>query len=139
MSRFEDWPTKLEEFLELRREMPWLWSRHDCVTFAAGAVESMTGREFVDWKDEYNDPSGAMRALQKRELKGPADWADENFEEIHPAMAQRGDLVLLPSERGPWRSGALGICTGRYAACADEVGYHLEHMSRALRAWRVMR
>ena len=40
--RLDDWPTRLNAFIDAARERPFAWGTWDCCTFAAAAVETVT-------------------------------------------------------------------------------------------------
>lgn len=57
-------------------------------------------------------------------------------EPILPTLAQRGDLVLIASEREGW-DGALGVCVGVDACFAGLTGLAFARVPKWLKAWRV--
>lgn len=134
MTRREDWPERLFALIEARRDTPFEWSAHDCCTFAADAVHEMTGVDpIADLRGKWDDEVSALRLLKKH--GGIEALASERLgEQVAPAFAQRGDVVLHTLTGRE----ALGVCVGdRFAAVADTVGVELVPMSAAVRAWRV--
>ena len=130
--RLPDWEARLSDWLAAQRGRPFEWGRNDCVLFAAGAVQAMTGRDpAADVRGTWSTRIGALRALKEQSARGVADvvW----FEEIEPAHAMRGDLVLARQ--------SLGVCIGRVAMFVGEDGGEAGPvpLPRAewARAWRV--
>jgi len=129
--RREDWAERLFALIEARRETPFRWATHDCCSFAAAAVETMTGTNPIadlEWHDEVS----ALRLL--KDHGGIEALASERLgEQITPAFAQRGDVVLHTLTGRE----ALGVCIGDRFAAVGDAGVQLVPMSHAVRAWRV--
>lgn len=93
MTRYEDWPVRLNAYIESRRQMPFAWRDNDCCSFAIGAVEALTGERVwtVDWEPTEEsamaaiEAAGGLVAAISKAL-GPAG---QNWR-----MAARGDIVL---------------------------------------------
>ncbi|MBB4620123.1 DUF6950 family protein, partial [Sphingomonas abaci] len=66
MHRYPDWEARLAAYLEPLRARPFAWGRHDCSTFAAGAVEAMTGVDpMPEFRGRYSTARGSVRALRR--------------------------------------------------------------------------
>lgn len=132
MTRIREWQSALAAVIEQRMSVPFAWSSNDCCTFAADCVHAMTGHDpAADARGLYDDERGAAQVLKK--LGGlEVIAATRCGEEIAPAAARIGDLVLGKLDRE-----CLGICTGEtwHAPSAD--GLVAAPMSTALKAWRV--
>lgn len=111
----------------------------DCALFAADAVRALTGWDAAARvRGRYRSRRDSKVALARY---GAADVAGlmakvaagRGLPEIAPGFAQRGDVVLVETERGP----ALGICTGRHAAVPGRRGLVFNDLRRARKAWRV--
>lgn len=131
MKRREDWPERLSAYIASVMWRPFVWGSHDCATFAAGAVQAVTGEsveipkygtaiEAARLTDEFNLGERMTRLLG---------------EPIAPAMAQRGDVLLFKLESGL----TCGVMTdvGIVAPGAD----HLltVPLTAAIAAWKVGR
>ena len=92
--RNEDWPERLHEYIESRRDMPFAWGTNDCVTFAAGAILAMTGRDLIG-VPRWDSAATAMRILQ--EMGGMESVADKLFERV--TKPGRGHLGLVSGDR----------------------------------------
>ncbi len=97
--RRQDWPERLAELIEARRQMPFTWGVFDCAMFAADAVVAVTGE----------DPLAAVRGRYSTEAAAEAitDAAGgfeafmvEQFRafgapQCPPEFLQRGDVGLV--------------------------------------------
>lgn len=131
MKRFDDWPERLADYLEGARGRPFCFGSHDCASFAAGAVQAMTGEA-----PAIPQVESAAAYLHFLRDHGPLDAiVDDTLGERlpSPAFAQRGDVVLLfVDERA-----TLGVCIGVEAAAPGPDGMLTVPMSTASAAWRV--
>ncbi len=142
MNRFPDWPERLHAEIEAAHERPFSWGRHDCALFAADVVRAVTGEDIAAWfRGRYKTRRGAYGALKRFAGGGLEQAMDKQavargMAAIRPALAQRGDMVLVDTPEGP----ALAICVGRFAAqVAESGGVAFADMSLARRAWAVGR
>ncbi len=136
MRRLPDWDARLAAYLEPLRLREFAWGHHDCCTFAAGAVEAMTGVDPIpEFRGAYDDAIGAVQALRTIGQGTLSATLDTKFDRVAPALAQRGDLVMT--------SGLLGICWGSFAIAVGREGARegLLRLNRTewvdARAWRV--
>lgn len=95
LTRLPDWEPRLVAYLERCDPLPFEWGRHDCCSFAAGAVEAQTGVDFyAPFLGRYQTQRGAIRALKAQghaDMFGPFDKA--LGERRAPLLLQRGDIV----------------------------------------------
>lgn len=126
--RVEGWEALLAEFTATPQ--PFAWGRADCALWCADWVALATGQDFTsDWRERYSSEAELAALLAARGLASPADIPGAvGLEEINPAFAQRGDVVLHPQ-------GCLGVCTGLLAVFLTETG--LTTLRGRARAWRV--
>lgn len=99
MARPADWPERLAEFVEARRNMPFAWGVHDCMMFAADWVQQLRGVDILAaYRGAYATEAegdailtrdGGMEAI----LASAAQAA--GLSERPPRQAQRGDLALI--------------------------------------------
>ena len=105
MYRKPDWEARLAAYLEPLRTRPFAWGRHDCCTFAAGAVAAMTDVDpMPEFRGHYSTAIGSARALRRFGAGTLAATLDAKFEAVPASLAQRGDIVMS--------SGLLGIGWG---------------------------
>jgi hypothetical protein len=84
-------------FIDARQNTPYEWGRdkNDCVGFALGAVEAMTGKRparSLKWATEKT----GLKLIAK--LGGLEAAFDKHFKRIPPAKAMRGDIGGVPDE-----------------------------------------
>lgn len=132
--RRADWEQALADYLDGKREAAFAWGVCDCAMFAAGAIKAMTGVDpAADIRGKYKSQAGAGRAIKQRGCADLGEWVSGILEEIHPAHARRGDVVM---DRGN-----LGICSGQIAYFIGEENGEPGLVSRPVleceRAWRV--
>lgn len=125
--RHPAWPERLAAHIEEARLRPFEWGRHDCVRFAAGAVEAVLGTppDLPHWGSVRE----AARAL--RAVGGMAAGLDQRFARRPLAMAARGDLVLLADGR------LVAVCVGSVWAAPGTHGLMFGPMASAQAAWGV--
>lgn len=105
MFRKPDWETRLAAYLEPLRTRPFEWGRHDCCTFASGAVEAMTDVDpMLEFRGKYRSAASATRALRTIGAGDLARTLDAKFRRVPAPLAQRGDIVM--------HDGLLAICLG---------------------------
>lgn len=131
MTRIESWPEALYEHVESKRDVPFSWGTHDCSTFAAGAVEAMTGEtvtlpvvESAAAYVAYLAEHGPLADLVTAELGDPLP---------SPAFAQRGDVVIVDMDGRE----SLAVCLGVEAIGPSADGLLAVPMTTASAAWRV--
>jgi hypothetical protein len=147
LKRFTDWEARLAGFILARRGMPFAWGTNDCALFVCDAIVALTGIDpALMFRGQYDNKLSALRALRE---EGHSDFEHaisrlcirHAFEEIHPAMAQRGDVVVLDSEGGP-TLGLLGL-NGEIFTLEEEGGLLSiaalldDGEPLARRAWRI--
>lgn len=133
MVRREDWPLRLAAFVEAARARPFSYGDWDCCLMAAAWVNEATGVDHAaDLCGRYADEPGAAALLADRGgVQAIATAALGN--PIRPAFAQRGDLVMIETPRGP----ALGVCIGADAVFPGARGAQWVPMAQWRHAWRV--
>lgn len=87
----------------------------------------------------YSDEAGARRALRRFAGGGLAAVAARlarlhGYEEVPPAKAGRGDVVLLSGSNGP---DGLGVCVGSRALVATPAGLRAVPARFWRRAWKI--
>ncbi|WP_293862505.1 hypothetical protein [uncultured Alsobacter sp.] len=133
--RREDWLARLEALVRDRQHREFAWGTFDCCTFAAEAVEAVTGTYPVPGlPGAYDTRMGALRWLAERgfaNLEAALDaFAGERL--AWPLMARRGDIVLVNDM-------TVGVVhpAGGVIAClsADAPGLALVSPRLATAAW----
>lgn len=130
MIRFQEWPTLLHDYIESRRDVPFQWGVNDCVCFAAGAVEKMTGADLIG-APRWHSASTAARVLKA--LGGMVAVADERFERAEEA--QRGDIGLVVLDDREF----FGVIYPPYVVAPGEKHIVMPPASSCRLAWKVAR
>lgn len=132
--RREDWLSRLSALLIAMKGRAFAWGENDCCTFAADAIEAVTGLNPVpDLRGSYSTRVGAMRWLADRGYAGLAPALDALCGGVKlstPLMARRGDIVLV-QEFG------LGVVDGTGATVACLAADHDGLVPLPLRSARV--
>ncbi len=130
--RRPDWQQRLSKYLEVRECVPFAWGSNDCCTFAAGAVEAMTGVDHLTTFGPYKSANaarilirsyGGLDALASAAL-GPS---------VGPQMAAVGDIVLLVNEGRKM----LALCNGTSVMAPGKHGIAVTGIEAAIAAWKV--
>ena len=140
--RPETWPQMLAAYLAQARATGFVWGRHDCVLFGANWVRELTGTDpLKGYRGRWSSARGAARVIAG--LGAPlgdlvADTLTAaGFEEVPPARAGRGDIVLGDMTRGL----TVGI-VGDHRACFltedPRVPFAFLEPRRCARAWRIV-
>ena len=131
--RRQDHIERLATYLQEAGLKKFEWGVHDCATFAAGAVEELTGRriEFQDLR-AVRSAAEVIVALNHQSLKERVTLILGS--PITVALAQRGDIVL--EELEPGRE-SLGVCFGEFSFFLIPVGIVPRPTLGCLSAWSV--
>lgn len=135
--RLAGWPEALVAAIEAARHRPFAWGEHDCAIMAADVVRAITGRDwYEDWRGTYaTEEALAARVEPFGGVEGALASVMAAFgaQEIDPAFAQRGDVVLVHIGNEEM----VGIALDDRVAVAglDGLGFAPRRMAR--RAWAV--
>lgn len=134
LSRLPDWPERLADYLAAHRGAAFAWGSCDCVRFAAGAVATITGAQVlpVDWNSRH-DAARLLRAFGG--LRGAVSSVLPLLPS--PALAQRGDVVLVQAPVGGARRQWLGVVDGAVWRVPGPHGLAAGPMDLAVQAWEV--
>lgn len=135
MMRLDDWRSRLTVYLQGRVSMRFKPGSNDCATFAAGAVEAMTGVDLGRDYRGYRTLSGGKRRLRESGYDDHIALAASLLEEVPVAFATEGDIAVVQEADG---EPALGVVQGEmiYVLRPDE-GWGFVPLLHALRAFRV--
>jgi hypothetical protein len=142
--RTPHWATReFHQFLLKRAREPFEWGINDCSLFAADAIQSFTGTDLAsDFRGKYTDEAGAFALIKT--VTGGTTVADAAaycarkhglVERIHPLMAQRGDLVIVP-DSGNLISAVVHL-NGRHVVTVGEKGLLRISIMLVKRAWAI--
>lgn len=143
--RRPDWEARLADVFATGAAARFAWGRHDCCQFVVAACRAQLPRFCVSADLlAYDDEDGAAALLRRWDgVEGIAEWVAglNGLPAVLPSLAQRGDVVLMPTAADEGRSDApqLGVVdlSGRRVGVAAADGLAFHPVGRALRAWRV--
>lgn len=93
--RKADWEARLNAFVEQVRERRHAYGAHDCMLFAAGAVQAQTGRDLArGHRRKYKDKLSAARHLKSLGFASLDEMIDSLLDAKPIGFAQRGDIIL---------------------------------------------
>lgn len=130
--RLQDWQERFAEFGRVHPSMPFAWGCNDCCTFAAAAVEAITGANPMALVEPYDSEIGALRRIA--EAGGLSALASAYLgEPVEPVMAAVGDIVLVVNAGREM----LGVCNGTSVLAPGEKHIEVLHMDAAFAAWKI--
>lgn len=133
--RFDDWRPRLAAYLAETVRRPFRPGRHDCVLWAAGARAAMTGVDMMaEWRGRYSTVEEGLQLARQAGCDDPWLHVVSGLEEIAPAYAQVGDLVVLDGDDG---LPAMGVVQGAAIYVLHPRGAGMVQLTAARRAWRV--
>ena len=132
--RYDDWPDRLRDYLDATRPHDWA-SGNDCVQWAGGAVEEMTGKNPFAHLAGYQTEDEARDILEAQYDGSLAMLLDAHLDRIPKRLAGRGDLVLGPW--GPRAETVVGVCGGAECYALGFDGLIAKPTCEAEAAWRV--
>ena len=136
MTRRRDWHSRLVAFLASQARTAWRPGVQDCVTFAVGWRQAVTGTDLLEGF------RGSYTTLEEGfELLAAQGWADhlsavaQGLTECLPLDAAMGDLVAVHDpDTGTL---ALGGCGGAHLHVLTRRGIGTLPLTAAVRAWRL--
>ena len=124
VTRHIDWLPRLSDYIKANRNKPFVWGERDCMLFAAGCVEAMTGNDLAaPFRGTYSTAREALEFLKKN--GGTTGIVDRNFERIDKYDLQTGDIGLLVIDDREF----IGIIYSMYAITP---GVERQVMNRAI-------
>ena len=136
--RLPDWPARLGALAAQRLAQPFAWGPNDCAAWVADAVATMHGHDtLAELRGARRSWRQARRQLQR--IGGyPAAMARAGLQPVAPALAGRGDVVLMEDtgDGAQGWPGVLAVCIGDEALAPGTAGLDAMPMTRALMAWR---
>jgi hypothetical protein len=140
--RLLGWADRLRNYLLAQQDTPFAYGSFDCLSFAAGAVEALTGINIMArFRGTYTTHLGAMRIAHRvygcRTVPDvlAAMMQEQGWSEVPPTFAQRGDVVLVAINDDL----VVGIMhpNGREAVITTNQGLWRVPLSSVRRAWKI--
>lgn len=148
--RTEGWQQRLNALFAEHADTPFAWGRHDCVTFAATAIELLTGK--IVWAPDWKTEDEAVRTIVSLRGLEAAVTAVLGLPSSNWRLARLGDICLIRTpSTGPRASGLVGgtsagqeqlkpalvVCTGQTLAGPGPTGIAHTPLEAAEKVWRV--
>lgn len=129
--RYPDWPVRLNEYIIAAEKREFELGVHDCCTFAAGAIEAITGEDpMPEFRNQYDDWQSAEDVLDEIGYDNLYKTLTKKFgSAVLGVKGQKGDLAFY--------EGSCGIVLGRYAMFLGENGYAYVSLRNLQRAFRI--
>lgn len=135
VDRLDDWRARLQAYLATTATLSFRPGTHDCILFAAGAREALTGvNPMAGWAGLYTTIEGGLELARAHGCDDPYAHVTEGLDAVPPAFAQVGDIALLPGIDG---RPALGVVLGEMVATVGLRGGELAPLALVTQAWRV--
>jgi hypothetical protein len=133
VARVPNWQGEFFRVLEESRDKPFDWNGWTCFDFAATMYVALTGKP--DPRPQFGDFSSEREAQVTLGRAGGSEAILRLIlgEPIHPAMAQRGDIVLADVGLGPQPL----VCVGLESVAPAATGLGRMKTLTATLAWEV--
>lgn len=137
IARKPDWAAALDTFLQASRQRKFAYGSWDCCLFAAAAIHAMTGCDMAaPYRRCYGSRRASVRLVGSVASVAAKVFGAHGLSEVPPAMAQRGDAVLVhQSGRDALGVMAMDGCNalvlGLKGICS------VPAIPNVIRAWRV--
>jgi hypothetical protein len=142
LKRLSDWPSRLQSYLNTRRDTRFAYGDHDCCLFGADCIAAMTDQDIAEWfRGKYHSRKEALALIGERTGKETVAAIAEysatqwGMQSVPISMARRGDMVLV----GKGSKSVLGIVSlnGADIMCLHKNGIVRVAIEHATKAWRV--
>lgn len=127
----EGWERRLNDFIEARRRCPFAWGSNDCVTFAGGVLEAITGH--LIWAPIWTNEDEALRALVPLRGLEAATAAILGPPDDNWRLMRRGDVAIIEQDGRL----SLAVCAGANLVGPGLLGLETKPLSAARKFWRV--
>jgi hypothetical protein len=129
------WDADLRAYIDVVRGTPFEFGVFDCSTFAAGAVEAMTGVDpAAGFRGQYGGAESGLALVHAAGYLDHVDMAAALFDTVkNRTTARFGDLAAVQTEAGL----ALGVVIGATILAPTLRGLGALHLTDAKRVFRV--
>jgi hypothetical protein len=132
---------RLSPIIETYRRVPFIWSVHDCVLFAARCVDAQMDSRFETFIQRDYRYEGAVSAA--RIVKEAGGWETIVSRYLGPAIGPEelefGDIVLGRAHPPFERTCLLGVCDEELFIAPGTFQLEWLPMTNALRGWKLDR
>lgn len=137
LKRLEGWRSRLTAEYDRQNRMALEWGKQDCVVgLGAGVVFAITGVDLAaSWRGRYSNERSAARTLRDAGFKSLGEAVGQYLPEIHPDMADVGDIALI--EHHGVLGEALAVFDSSGLIAMGENGHVRISRESALKAYKV--
>lgn len=136
--RKHGWPEALHDYIEAAMKKQFAYGAYDCALFCADWVKIATGVDHAADLRGYDSMLAAYKIIERYGSMEAMVTQLLGADPIHPAWAQRGDVVMLKGHAAlDGQPEGLGICLGRTSAFARELGLLMIPTLDAAAAWKI--
>ena len=140
--RTATWDQDLMAYIEQKRDEPFVWGTHDCLSFVGGAIEAMTGENLLaDEIYTYKDYKTGLSAYKRYKKAGKSYQTTLNrvLTPFEGRLAPRGSVVANIEIGGAAEvlGAALGIVVSDRAVYVGDDGLIFQKVSAETKAWLV--
>jgi hypothetical protein len=126
-----------DRFVFEHLSLPFHWRDNNCVTFAAGFVRALTGRDHLETVRSEASPADLRQAVRNVNQKGGLRAAVTQVlgEPRSALLAAYGDVVLISGTEGVGDS--IAVCVGSSVLAPGETGVVRLPLDRANLSWKI--
>lgn len=133
-ARVDNWPAILRAIIAKHTHAPFVWGSSDC-SFAFDFIRDAIGFDAIESIRGYSSEAGALKALRRAGYASTLELIEQNFVEIEPEFAQRGDIGYPANIPHALMSPAL--IDGAFAYSKHPAGAVMVPRRLIVRAWAV--
>jgi hypothetical protein len=134
VTRLHDWEARLQHLLATHARRAFAWGVHDCLLWAAAAVDAVTGVDHAArFRGRYTDAATAAAVLRDVGRGTLTRTLDHELRRSIPAMLGRGDIAMI----GSGRTASLGVVIGADAMFVGDAGLEPRARAHWTRGWHV--
>ena len=126
--RLYNWESRLTAYITAVARDGFVYGRHDCALFAAGAVQAVTGTDpGADFRGRYRTMKGGLKAVRKAGFSDHVAVMRASCPSIIRSSVMAGDLAVI----GEGVEAALGVVQGEIIYVLRESGLGLVPLDAA--------
>lgn len=132
LQRMPGWELRFSNYLEKKKNAPFIWGANDCILFAVKAVEEITGVNVYEEYLGYKTEIGAFRIVERN--GGLESLISKHFGQSHKNIlsAKRGDIAMLKT---PEKTIGIVDDSGRFICNVSDEGFARLPLIKAWCVW----
>lgn len=117
--RLADWDVRLADWAQSALGRRFCWGKTDCALLAFEAFDALTGGDLAGaYRGQYAGSAGARAFMRRWDIDAARVLRASGCRDVHPAFAQRGDIIL--ANDGQWL--CAHVCLGARLLMAPRGG-----------------